>query len=420
MELAATESMSDVIIHLESVSKWFNKHLNPANTLQERFLQLFGIRQKRPVETDGFWALDDVSLQVDRGQTLGLIGANGSGKSTLLKLISRILIPTRGQIAVNGRVAALLELGTGFHPDLTGRENIYLNGSILGFSKADIRRRVDEIIAFANIGPFIDTPLRHYSSGMHVRLGFAVATLFNPDILLVDEVLAVGDARFQAKCLTRIQELRHEGAAILFVSHDLGAVRKMCSSAIWLEQGKVKASGPIHETIAAYTADTWSSGLPGESAEPGDLRQPRRWGTQEAEITAVEFTDRNGDQRDFFETGETMAIVLHYTAHQPLARPVFGVLISREDGVVVGESKNRYDGNWPKPISGTGTFRCDVELSLLPGRYHVTTTIYDENLIHPYDHRERHSSFWVRAGRSPEHLGMVKLSTRWTADSMDR
>jgi lipopolysaccharide transport system ATP-binding protein len=412
-------AMSDVIVHLESVSKWFDRGVNRASTLQESFLQLFGVRQERSVDRDGFWALDDVSFQVERGQTLGLIGANGSGKSTVLKLISRILLPTRGKIAVNGRVAALLELGAGFHPDLTGRENIFLNGSILGFGKADILSRMEEMIAFADIGPFIDSPLRHYSSGMQVRLGFAVATLFNPDILLVDEVLAVGDARFQAKCLTRIQELRKQGTAILFVSHDLKAIREMCNSVVWLEQGVVRVAGFPDDAVSAYIAETWSPGSPAPSAKHKASRHLRRWGTHEAEITGVTFTDRNDAERDLFETGETMVIKLRYVAHQPLARPVFGILISRADGVIVGESKSKYDGNWPTPIDGEGSICCEIKLSLLPGQYRLTATIYDETLVHPYDHRDQEFDFWVKADQLPEHSGTVKLSAQWVSEAVE-
>ncbi len=358
----------------------------------------------------------DVSFQVEQGQMMGLIGANGSGKSTALKLISRILAPTAGSIAVHGRVAALLELGAGFHPDLTGRENIYLNGSLLRLSRTEIDQRIDEIIAFANIGQFIDTPLRHYSSGMQVRLGFAIATSFSPDVLLVDEVLAVGDARFQSRCLTRIQELLRQGTAVLFVSHDLNTVRQTCSQALWLDKGETQAIGPAPGIVNAYLTKTWSSGTPHMMIERDENGVNRRWGTREAEIVTVRFTDLNGAVRQSFQTGETMAIELDYEAHVPLARPAFGIALHTEDGLQIAESNSTFSGQVIEQIEGKGRVRCVLDLPLMPGQYRLSAAIYDEQLVHPFDHREQEFCFSVTSSGSPERYGIVRMPGRWTTD----
>lgn len=407
--------MPDAAVRLESVSKQFSLSLDRARTVQERFVRVFGIGKDARRETKHFWALRDVSFQIEHGQMMGLVGANGSGKSTLLKLVSRILAPTSGRITAHGRVTGLLELGAGFHPDLTGRENIYLNGSLLSLSSWEINQKIDEIIAFADIGPFIDTPLRHYSSGMQVRLGFAVATSFSPDVLLVDEVLAVGDARFQARCLARIQELRRQGTSVLFVSHDLNAVRETCGQAVWLHEGETRAIGPTPDTINAYLAETWSSASPRIVVERDESGRDRRWGTREAEITAVRFCDLTGAERQAFETGEAIVVELNYEAHVPLTRPVFGIAIHREDGLQVIESNNKFTGQIVEHVESCGQMFCILDLPLMPGQYRLTAAIYDEHLMRPYDHREQEFALSIRGGRHPERYGIVRMPGRWTA-----
>ena len=233
-------------VEITDLSKKFRIYHDKANNLKER--AIFWNRNK----TDDFWALRDISLSIPRGTTVGLIGRNGSGKSTLLKIISRILYPTYGQVKVNGRVSTLLELGAGFHPDYTGRENIFLNASILGFSRKYIKEQIDNIIAFAELGDFIDNPVRNYSSGMYMRLGFAVAVHVQPEILLVDEVLAVGDLAFQDKCMEKIKELQHQGVTIIFVTHAPKQVEKLCDSAVWLDNGEVRMQGAATPVAEAY------------------------------------------------------------------------------------------------------------------------------------------------------------------------
>jgi ABC-type polysaccharide/polyol phosphate transport system ATPase subunit len=238
--------VSKTVIRFENVSKEFKLSELPVRSFQEIFVNIFDkeARGKRQ-----FWALRDISFSIKAGETVGILGPNGSGKSTILKLISRIIDPTKGVITVLGRLSALLELGAGFHPDLTGRENIYLNGSILGLNRRAMRRKLDDIIDFADIGEFIDVPIRSYSSGMQVRLGFSVAVHVEPEIILVDEVLAVGDYNFQLKCLDRIRQMQRAGVTILFVSHDFEAVQNLCTQAMWMDEGRLQAQGEVGQIL---------------------------------------------------------------------------------------------------------------------------------------------------------------------------
>ncbi len=238
--------MSDSIISFQNVSKEFKLSNLRVRSFQEIFVNIF---DKEARGKQQFWALKDISFSVKAGETVAVLGANGSGKSTILKLISRIIDPTKGVITVSGRLSALLELGAGFHPDLTGRENIYLNGSILGLNHQAMKKKLADIIAFADIGDFIDVPIRSYSSGMQVRLGFSVAVHVEPEIILVDEVLAVGDYSFQLKCLERIRQMQEQGVTILFVSHDFEAVQNLCDRALWLEEGILQGQGDVAEIL---------------------------------------------------------------------------------------------------------------------------------------------------------------------------
>jgi ABC-2 type transport system ATP-binding protein len=240
------EFLNANVVEIKDLWKKFQICQDKTNSLKERII--FWGRQR----TEEFWALRNISLAVPKGKTIGLIGRNGSGKSTLLKIISRILYPTQGEVRVRGRLSTLLELGAGFHPDFTGRENIYLNASILGFTKKEIKERLNEIIEFAELGDFIDNPVRNYSSGMYMRLGFAVAVHVDPDILLIDEVLSVGDLAFQEKCLARIQDMQKQGKTIILVTHSPKQVEDLCELAVWLDQGGARLQGPAQEVAQAY------------------------------------------------------------------------------------------------------------------------------------------------------------------------
>ena len=257
-----------------------------------------------------FWALRDVSFEVSRGEALGIIGQNGAGKSTVLKLLYNITAPTKGKILINGRLAALIEVASGFHPDLTGRENVYLNGSLLGMKRSEIRRKLDNIVDFAGVSAFIDTPVKRYSSGMHLRLGFAIAAHLDPDILLLDEVLAVGDAEFQSKCIERMNQLRRAGTTIVFVSHNLGAVENLCDRVLLLSQGQILCSGPPRSVISEYErvlsdAQTWTPAGPNDAAA-----------LPAAQITSVALFNSEGRKTTTFPTGAALRVEVEYVAHE--------------------------------------------------------------------------------------------------------
>jgi lipopolysaccharide transport system ATP-binding protein len=254
------------IVELAHISKRYRLSHEKARSLQEVWLGLF--KGKRSSRVEEFWALRDVSLQIKAGESVALIGPNGAGKSTALKIIARIIDPSQGMVSVQGRMSALIELGAGFHSDLTGRENVFLNGSILGFSRQEMRNRFDEIVSFAELEQFIDTELKRWSTGMVMRLGFAIATSVNPDILITDEILAVGDESFQRKCLRRIKTFREEGGTILFVSHDMHAVRDLCGRCVWLDHGVVQMDSSTEKVVAGYLASDRSQEVPAVRMAP--------------------------------------------------------------------------------------------------------------------------------------------------------
>ena len=406
-------------IQFDRVSKKFTLHHERSRSLQELAVNLF---RRNNDSHEEFWALQDVSFTVEQGETLGLIGPNGAGKSTALKLISRIIEPTSGQIEVNGRVGALLELGAGFHPDLTGRENIYLNGSILGLSRAQIRRRLDEIIAFAELERFIDVPVKHYSSGMYVRLGFSVAVHTDPEVLLVDEVLAVGDQNFQHKCLERIMEMQRKGVTICFVSHGLGEVRRLCSRAVWLDDGMVQAEGDVEDTITAYlrhAAAEEEARITPPPPEPEDVEKvepeiKQRWGTGDVEILAVSFLDADGRERHVFQVGEPWVARLHYRTHGRIENPVFGLAIHRNDGLHVCGPNTRFAGLDIPFIEGEGDVLYRVaHLPLMEGSYLVSVAAHNQADTVMYDYHDRLYTFKVRQVGRGERYGLVRMGGEW-------
>ena len=360
--------------------------------------------------------MQDVSFTIDQGETVGLIGPNGAGKSTILKLIAQILEPTSGQIWVGGRVGALLELGAGFHPDLTGRENIYLNGSILGLRRPDIQRNMEAIIAFADIDQFIDVPVKHYSSGMYVRLGFAVAVHTDPEILLVDEVLSVGDMAFQQKCLDRIHQLQRNGTSILLVSHGLDVVRKMCHRALWLKDAGLAAIGETDSVISAYLAHVQQTSAQDAAhvhhVPTGQYGQ--RWGSQEAQITEVTFYNGSDTPKRSFLWGEQLRACIRYVAYESIPNPTFGVAIYNEDGDNLVGPNSADSGCEIEAIEGQGEVNYILDLPFKPGNYEFTAAIYDRNSVHPFDHHHRMYTFRILAPpdlRPPE--GLVQLPCRW-------
>jgi lipopolysaccharide transport system ATP-binding protein len=407
-------SLVGYAVQFKNVTKLFRvRHEGPLS-FQSMALNLLRLRalQRR----QKYWVLRDVSFVAQQGELLGIVGVNGSGKSTTLKLISRIIEPTAGTIEVNGRVSALLELGAGFHPDLTGRENIYLNGSILGLSRREIDARFDDIVRFADLESSVDIPVRFYSSGMYMRLGFSVAVHADPEILLVDEVLAVGDYAFQAKCLRRVEALRREGTTILFVSHDMDTVRALCDRAIWLDGGGVRARGDPDRVVDQYLRGLADEEL--EVARRGHtVVRGQRWGSGEIELTDVRFLDANGVEKTRFVTGGPLQVEIRYTAHKRIRNPVFGMAFHSSEGAWINGSNtesSRCGIDW---VEGQGKVTYLVEqLPLLEGNYLFTATAYDysEPVHKAYDHLDR--AFLVQVRCSPEieePLGMVHIPCRW-------
>jgi len=404
--------MTRSVIRLERVSKRFTLHHERAFSFQELAINLLRGRRRNPGEE--FWALRDIDLEVQKGEMVGIIGVNGSGKSTLLKLIARIIEATSGRITVSGRVAALLELGAGFHPDLTGQENIYLNGSILGLTRREIEDRFQEIVSFAELERFIDIPVKHYSSGMYVRLGFAIAVHVEPEILLIDETLAVGDRAFQKKCLEKIYGLKQRGITILFVSHDLEAVRQLCNRAIWLDEGVIRAEGGTERVIEHYLDYDITLEETRSRQEDRERLRKNRWGSGEVEVLGVDFLDAQGNGRRVFETGEKMIARISYCAHRRVERPVFGVAIHRHDGLHINGPNTKLSGYDIDYVEGKGEIDYIIErLPLLEGRYEFTVAIYDDSCLHPYDHQERAYEFIVREGDVRERYGALYIPCQW-------
>jgi lipopolysaccharide transport system ATP-binding protein len=398
------------VISFEHVSKKFRIRHDRPRSFQELFLN--ALRLRGSGRSEDFWSLRDITFDVDAGEAVGIVGPNGAGKSTTLKLISRIISPTSGRVTVKGKVTGLLELGAGFHPDLTGRENVYLYGAIMGINRKQVEERLDDIVAFAELEQFIDVPVKHYSSGMYMRLGFSTAVHSDVDVLLVDEVLAVGDQAFQAKCFARARELHEQGVTILFVSHDLDAVIRLCSRAIWLDKGQVRSVGAADDVIADYLDQVRQDRNVQGYQEPESLE--RRWGSGEAIITDVIFMGEDGSERRIFRTGEPFLARIFYQAHEQVERPTFGVAIYRGDGAHVNGPNSFTDGYHISAIEGRGQMDYVIEaLPLLSGRYEFTAAIYDCLSIHPYDHRHRAFTFEVQPGPMGAREGIVHIPSVW-------
>ena len=398
--------MTEPAIVVESVSKNFRLYHE-----RNRYIKAAILRGRR-ARYEEFWALEDVSFEVEHGSTLGLIGSNGSGKSTMLKCLTGIYRPDKGRVTVNGNVAALLELGAGFHPELTGRENIYLNAAILGLSKKDAERQFDSIVEFAGLERFINTPVKNYSSGMTIRLGFSIAAHVEPEILLIDEVLTVGDQSFQRKSSEKIEQFRREGRTIVVVSHSLGSVQQLCKEVIWLEKGRMMMRGPAAEVIAAYTGGSYTQHV----AMDADFRE--RWGTEEVRIDRIELLNEVGEKIDRIETNGAMSITTQLTAQTSVQSPVIKVSISKLDGDIVWSSTSRRSeiglGNLNSPVLATIAI---PKLPLLEGTYYISVACTDATGTTDYDHCQN----WVRFDVHQNDLfeeGLVAVPSNWTINHL--
>ena len=346
-----------------------------------------------------------------RPRLIAFEGVDGAGKSTALKLMARTILPTSGTVVLNGKVSALLELGAGFHPDLSGRENIFLSGSLMGLSRAYLQARFDEIVAFSELETFIDMPVKHYSSGMYMRLAFAVSAHIDPDILLVDEVLAVGDQAFQAKCLRRISQLQERGVTILIVSHDVGNIARLCQRAIWLDEGRICGDGRPDDVIPDYVSRR-GGGRDGWQISQGAAGS-RRWGSGEVRIERFELLNEEGQPAQVFVTGQPMIIRLWYLASERVQDPAFGFGIYAADGALV-TSPNRVEDGQTATVEGRGHVDHVFEaLPLLDGTYDLTVAIYNRTVTAPYDHWHKAGRFMVRDKFMRHRDGLALLPGRW-------
>jgi lipopolysaccharide transport system ATP-binding protein len=456
-----SSSTSDPVLVVDDVGKRFDIYPND----RSRFFELVGDRTHH-VE---HWALRGVSFEVQRGRAFGVIGSNGAGKSTLLRLLAGITEPTEGTIGVFGRMATLLDLGVGFHDTFTGRENIQLNCSLLGMDPARIEARIPEIIRFAELGDFIDHPVRTYSTGMNLRLGFAIAMHADADLLLIDEVLAVGDQYFQRKCVRRIEQAVREGATLVLVSHDLHAVRSLCDEVLWLDKGRPRAFGPPREVIERYleldrvrTAPSPpdSPPRPALRAVPGGVERvvslpvarvseedpelhdaleracvvpdaeaifgedageaPRKVdgdtmlvaGTGEARILRVQLLDPAGNERERVRTGESLVIAVTFRTTEPLEHPIFGVALFRSDGTYVFGPNTRFDGVLDGTYHGIYTFFIHYpKLPLLFGTYRISVAVFDQGHVKPHVWHNQLYAFDVV--QDVEDHGLVQIPHRW-------
>jgi ABC-2 type transport system ATP-binding protein len=328
------------------------------------------------------WALRDVSIDVPEAAGVGVIGRNGAGKTTLLKLISRVTWPTSGRVLVAGRVVSLIELGAGFHPELTGRENVYLGGGLFGLTRRDIDRQFDRIVDFADVARLIDTPMKRYSSGLYARLGFSVAIHANPDIVLVDEVLAVGDAAFRRRALEALRQLIADGKTVLFISHDMWNVRRLCDQILWMEEGRVRAYGAAADIAERYMSEVNVQALANQST----ALQSHRGGTGEIRYASVEIVDAAGGASVLFAPGDTLVVRATYRAEQPVVRPVFQVgIIDVDTGLVITTATSR-PSDVPAGVGGSGTIECRFpRMPLRPRQYILRLSITDSHQLASYD-----------------------------------
>ena len=400
--------MTNSAISVSSLSKNFRLYHE-----RNRYIKAALLRGRR-AKYEEFWALKDVSFEVAHGATLGIIGSNGSGKTTMLKCLTGIYTPEKGMIKVDGKLAALLELGAGFHPELTGAENIFLNGSILGMSKRDVQNKFASIVEFAGLEKFINTPVKNFSSGMVVRLGFSIASHVEPEILLIDEILSVGDQDFQRKSSEKIEEFRREGRTIVVVSHSLGLVQQLCKEVIWLDKGQIRQSGPAAEVIAAYTGGSY------QPQTDRDESSRNRWGTGDARINSIELLNHDGTIAQVIESNAGAQIRFQISAHTRIESPILRVQITRLNGDVVWATSTQRGTNTMRVLDGPATATLNIESTkLLEGTYFVSASITDSTGTTEFDHCEN----WLRFNVHKTNVfdeGIVAINSTWSLERHHR
>lgn len=428
-------------IEVKNVSKKFRIYHDKSLTLKERLL--FWNRTKY----EEHQVLKDINLKIEKGKTVGLIGQNGSGKSTLLKLLTQIIYPDAGEIIINGKVSSLLELGAGFHPDFSGRENIYTNASIFGLSRDEIDRRFDKIVEFSELGEFIDNPVRTYSSGMYMRLAFSVAINVDADILLIDEILAVGDANFQKKCMDNIKELKKNGVTIVIVTHDMSAVQRICNQVAWLEAGQLREYGDTFDVVNSYMdfmgkkqinmQENTKNEIEQDAKQPCiDNEEPvqqivetveecqeddlitsakNRWGSKEVLIERAETLDERGLERKTFKCQEKIIVRFKYKKiNKEMVSPVFGIGIFRNDGLNCFGTNTQIERVYNIRLKNEGEIKCEFEkMNLLEGHYFVDLAVVSEDGF-PYDYLKSICEFDIFS--DIKDIGVSRLDHRWYID----
>jgi ABC-type polysaccharide/polyol phosphate transport system ATPase subunit len=395
--------MSDIAIQVEGVGKRFRLRSAGGNTLKSLVMDRF---RHGADTTRELWAVKDVSFTVEKGTTLGLIGANGAGKSTLLALLAGTMMPTEGKLQTRGTISSLLELGAGFHPDLTGRENVFLAGAIMGLTREQMNRRFDAIVEFADIGRFIDQPVKHYSSGMYVRLGFAVAVEVDPDVLLVDEVLAVGDASFQRKCLRRMAEFREQKKTMLIISHDLNTIQTVSDQILFLDHGRVLGHGAPGKVIGQYET-FWREQMSSE--------RRREWGTREVVLTGAQFLDESGCETTKFIWGQALTVRLHYEAAHPVGPSVFGFGISDENGHLVHGNNTQIENVSIPALSGKGMIVLKLpSLNLAKGTYLFSFSVHSAD--HRVNYHRLDHAFAIGVEASKQFEGICYMPSQWSQE----
>jgi lipopolysaccharide transport system ATP-binding protein len=410
-----------VAVQVEGVSKRFRRQtIQPSTTLKSAIVDF--LRGRKLTETPStFQALKEVTFAVPSGHTLGIIGRNGSGKSTLLKLLAGIYRPDRGGIVVHGKVGALLDLGAGFHPEFSGRENIFINGIVLGLSKREVRQQLDDIIRFAELEAFIDEPVKTYSVGMYMRLGFSVAVHADPDVLLIDEILAVGDEGFSQKCYDKLAAFRRRGKTIILVSHDLSTVSRWCDTVIWLEDGRVQEQGMPQRVIDLYRQHVATQEAEVAVREhvhlAEEMRQARegqtanRWGSREIEIVSVKMLHSSGQERYVYQSGEPVRVVIHYRVHHPVPDTVFGIALMRSDGLWCYGTNTAVEDISLPPLGEEGNVEIFLEhLDFVAGTYSLDVAVHAMD-GYPYDYHHGLYSFAVKSDL--QEVGVCRIPHSW-------
>ena len=400
--------MTKNAIEVKSLSKNFRLYHE-----RNRYIKAAFLRGRR-AKYEEFIALNDVSFDVPHGATLGIIGSNGSGKTTMLKCLTGIYTPERGSIKIDGKVAALLELGAGFHPELTGSENVYLNGAILGMTKRDVELKFDKIVEFAGLEKFINTPVKNFSSGMVVRLGFSIAAHVEPKILLIDEILSVGDQDFQRKSTEKIEEFRREGRTIVVVSHSLGLVQQLCKEVIWLDKGKIRQSGLATDVISAYTGGSYAEHL------ERDDESRERLGTGDARINSIELLSSDEISVKHFDSDAAVKVRCQINAHVRLESPILRVRITKLNGDVVWATSTQRVSNSIRVLDGPATATLDIpKFGLLEGTYYLSASISNSTSTTEFDHCQN----WLRFNVHKTNLfdeGIVSVESSWSLERQHR